>query len=359
MKKKLYLVICTTCILITGCTAESMNEHQEEIEINMGALEDREYDTHLTTYDIELMDTSILPISDFFFKGLEGTLVSDENNIDVYKQNENQLVLSLGGIRYVSKESKKYEFLMERLQYDGYAINGKEYPLYSEIFSMNDLEFESKESCTMNILDYFKKNLNMELKLKEAYSVEGHVFESTQNKMLDEIEEDLPYDVTEGYEMQENYDSKDDFYVFYFDVVQEEIPLNRYGYSTSIAESARTYTGAYVEAWYSKEGLIFLDTGMLYDILQQSKEEIILTKEEAISIVEKHESNIISSDKSTILDIQLEYVPIGISKNYYELSLIPAWNILVETGNNETQSKDGNYRLRSILINALTSEILN
>ncbi len=359
MKKKLYLIICTTCIFITGCAPESMNDNQEEVEINVEVLEDREYDTHLSTYDVELMDTSILPISDFFFRGQEGSLVSDENNIDVYKQNENQLILSLGGIRYVSKESKKYEFLMERFQYDSYAINGNEYPLYSEVFSVGDLGFESKESSTMNILDYFKNNLNMELKLKEAYSVEGRVFETTQNKMLAEIEEDLPYDVTEGYEMQETYDSNDDFYILYFDVVQQEIPLHRYGYSTSIAESARTYTGAYVEAWYSKEGVIFLDTGMLYDILEQSQEEIILTKEETILIVEKHESNIISSDKSTILDIQLEYVPIGTSKNYYELSLIPAWNILVETGNNEIQSKDGNYRLRSILINALTGEILN
>ncbi len=169
---------------------------------------------------------------------------------------------------------------------------------------------------------------------------------------------------TDGYKTKDVFTQEDDFYIFFFKMIQNEIPVTQKSYI--IQASDRALNGSTARIAFSRNGIIQLYFDGIYQQQGVAKSpNTLISVEEALQKAFEQNNAIISTDKVTVTAVDFEYVPVPYNSDYDEVKLTPAWSLTLEYESEKTSDKSSKAEKQDsqssvghgmIFINAVTGE---
>ena len=303
-----------------------------------------------------------------FYKGKtpQRSLSSYDDTI-VYKDDSSQLNMNGGFIVYTTQDFEYVKFPTSSLvsASDIFSANRR----FDEVYTQENLGFMTRSEAFETVSDVFAE-LSVDITDDaEIYAIDSLTMQTQQEEKI-QRETDRQkkagispvQDPTFGYQTKDKFTQEDDFYILFFKMEQNKIPVTQKSYM--IQASERVMNGSTARVSFSRKGIIELSFNGIYQ--QQGVAEspgALISVEEALQKAYEEQNAIISTDKVTVTAIDFEYVPVPYNKNYDEVKLVPAWCLTssYERTTNKP-SKDGkqdsqsNTRNRMIFINAVTGE---
>jgi hypothetical protein len=242
---------------------------------------------------------------------------------------------------------------------------------FSEVYIQENLEFMTRSEAALTVSDVLRELSIDIMDDAEIYAIDSSTMQTQQEeriqKELDKQKQagiSPTQDPTDGYQTKEEFTQEDDFYILFFKVAQNMIPVTQKSYT--IQASDRTLNGSTTRVSFSQNGIIQLYFNGIYQ--QQGVAEspsTLISVEEALQKAFEKYNAIISTDKVTVTAVDFEYVPVPYNSNYNEVKLIPSWSLTLAYEKDETSnkpSKDGKQNSQSsvghgmMFINAVTGE---
>lgn len=238
---------------------------------------------------------------------------------------------------------------------------------FDEVYKKDNLKFMTREKAMQTACDFLKKlsidNMEHAVENTEIYAID---FETMQTVQEEKKQESIDFqrqngvspiqDPTEGYKTKNKFTQEDEFYVIYFTIKQNGIPITQRSYDLN---ETRSINGSTVRVLLSKKGVIEFACYGIYEVKKIAESPAtLLSAEQAIQKAYEIYDSVISTDKVTIKTIDFEYVPVAYNNNYNEVKLTPAWSmVLTCKGESEKAGKSETYEINKILyINAVTGE---
>ena len=168
-------------------------------------------------------------------------------------------------------------------------------------------------------------------------------------------------DPTRGYSIKENFSPEDEFYILFFSVKQNNIPITQQSYTTLAGE--RTMEGSTIKVLYSKNGIIELLCRGIYeqaDVLESYAFDELISVNDALKTVFENSNLILTTGSTTVTNISLEYVPVPYNKDYDKVKLTPAWCFALSSSV-QTKEEDNTHTTTDVMqdiifIDAITGE---
>lgn len=238
---------------------------------------------------------------------------------------------------------------------------------FDEVYKKDNLKFMTREKAMQTACDFLKKlsidNIDHAVENTEIYAID---FETMQKVQEEKKQKDIDLqrqagispisDPTMGYKTKNKFTQEDEFYVIFFTIKQNGIPVTQKSYDLN---ETRSISGSTVEVLLSKKGVIKFACYSIYEVKKIAESPAtLLSAEQAIQKAYEIYDSVISTDKVTIKTIDFEYVPVAYNNNYNEVKLTPAWSmVLTCKGESEKEGKSETYEINKILyINAVTGE---
>ncbi len=155
----------------------------------------------------------------------------------------------------------------------------------------------------------------------------------------------------EGYSFKENWSKDDECYFITMDCVINGVPVSNVD-TTSMYEEM-TISGSRIVAVYSKTGFLYFEIGNLYTQKGTGNSTEIVSAEDAIRMMGNKFDSIITSNKYTITNVSLKYIPQFKDKTYSSIQLVPAWYFTVK----ETYVSDKDNVAQEVIHNYMIDAI--
>lgn len=296
------------------------------------------------------------------------SLTSYDDTI-LYNDGSSYLNINKGFVAYTTKEFEIVKFPTDSFVPESNIFSANR--RYSDVFTQENLEF-MKRSEALEHASTVLTELSIDIMDDaEIYAIDSSTMQMQQEKRIkSEIEKQKQagispiHNPTDGYQTKDVFTQEDDFYILFFRMAQNKIPVTQKSYT--IQASDRALNGSTARVSFSRKGIMELYFNGIYQ--QQGIAESptsLISMEEAIQKAYEEHNAIISTDKVTVTSIDFEYVPIPYNKNYDEVKLIPAWSLSLTYERDNTSnkpSKDGKKDTHSnvghgmVFINAVTGE---
>ena len=303
-----------------------------------------------------------------FYKGKtpQRSLSSYDDTI-LYKDDSSYLNINDGFLGYGTQDFEYVQFPTDSFvaASDIFSANRR----FSDVYTQENLGFMTRSEAFKTVSDVLTELSLDIMDDAEIYAIDSITMQTQQDeeiqRLIDRQKEagiSPTRDPTEGYQTKDTFTPEDDFYILFFTMTQNKIPVTQKSYT--IQASDRALNGSTARVSFSQSGIIRLYFNGIYQ--QQGVAEspsTLISVEEALQKAYEEHNAIISTDKVTVTAIDFEYVPVPYNKNYDEVKLIPAW-CLTSTyeGTINKPSKDGKQDSQSsvsnrmIFINAVTGE---
>jgi len=306
-----------------------------------------------------------------FYKGKKPQ--RSTNNVDstiTYRDDNSELTISDS---YIAYQTRDYDYV--KYPIDNFAPASdifSSYEHFGNVYTKENLEFMAKSevfSTVSNILSELSVDLIEDMKETEIYAIDFSTMQKWQDEMIQkdiDRQNEMGFssikDSTVGYQMKDTFTPEDEFYLLFFRMKQNDIPVTQKSYIVQATE--RFLNGSTARVAFSHKGIIQINLNGIYqqEGVAESPNKLISVEEALQKAYEDHNS-IISTDKATITAIDFEYVPVPYNKNYDEVKLTPAWCLTVAyevisdkpLKDGKTDSKP-NARNRMMFINAITGK---
>lgn len=287
-----------------------------------------------------------------------------------YSDGSASLLLTPGTLYYRTKDCAYYKFPTDSFSAD-YDINSVGSGL-GEVYRQENLGFMTKEEA-LEAVSLVLNKLSIDVADEvECYAIDSAAMQEQQDKRIKEMSEYMETfgitpaddksenDPTYGYQTKDKFTSDDDFYRFYFKVVDNNIPITQKTYTTQANE--RGMEGSVVEVSFSKKGIMELRYSAIYQM--QSTDAAagqLLSAEEALQKAADICNGSNSTDKITVTAADLEYVPTPYNDSYEDVKLVPAWSLTLQydyakpAKGEKNDGKTDSYK-KIMFINAVTGE---
>ncbi len=303
-----------------------------------------------------------------FYEGKmpQRSLTSYDDTI-LYDDDSSHLSINDGFIAYATQDYEYVKFPTASFApaNDIFSQNRQ----FSDVYTQENLGFITRSEAFKTVSDVLTKLSLDIMEDAEIYAIDSFTMQTQQDE---EIQRDIDkqkeagispiQDPMYGYQTKDTFTPEDDFYLLFFKMAQNKIPVTQKSYT--IQASDRALNGSTARVSFSRRGIIQFYLNGIYQ--QQGVAEspgTLISVEEALQKAYEEHNAIISTDKVTVTAIDFEYVPVPYNKNYDEVKLTPAW-CLTSTYERDSNkpSKDGKEDSRSsvknrmIFINAVTGE---
>lgn len=285
----------------------------------------------------------------------------DVDSIIFYKDEDSNLTMSDGYTIYRTNDFETIRFPIENLTSENEIFStGRK---FGEVYKQDELSFMTKEEAVRTARDILKQ-----LSIETAEEVEVYAidFATLQQQQDERIQNEIAMqermgvsaiqDPADGYQTKETFTQEDEFYVIYFTILQDQIPVTQKAYN--ILDGERTLIGSTARLFLSAKGVIaFEENGLCRTTGIAESPDKIISAEQAIENAYEIHNSILSTDKVTVHKIDFEYVPVAYNGNYYEVKLTPAWSLTL-TYHSGISEKDRKEEIisRMVYINAVTGE---
>lgn len=281
--------------------------------------------------------------------------------ITSYKDGTSNLTIADGYTIYRTNDFEAIRFPIENFTSENEIFSsGRK---FGEVYKQDELSFMTKEEAVRTARDILKQLSIETAEEVEVYAIDFATLQQQQDERIqneiaiqERMEVSPIQDPTDGYQAKETFTQEDEFYIIYFTILQEQIPVTKNSYN--ILDGDRTLSGSTARSLLSAKGVIaFEETGICQATGVAESPDTIISPEQAIENAYEIQNSILSTDKVTVHKIDFEYVPVAYNGNYYEVKLTPAWS-LTATYNGGISEKDGEEVMttRMIYINAVTGE---
>ncbi|WP_455614971.1 hypothetical protein [Eisenbergiella sp.] len=287
-----------------------------------------------------------------------------------YSDDSASLLLTPGTLYYRTKDCAYYKFPTDSFSAD-YDINSAGSGL-GEVYRQENLGFMTKEEA-LEAVSLVLKKLSIDVADEvECYAIDSAAMQEQQDKRIKEMSEYMETfgitptddksenDPTYGYQTKDRFTPEDDFYRFYFKVVDNSIPITQKTYTTQAKE--RGMEGSVVEVSFSKKGIIELRYSAAYRTQStDAAASQLLSAEEALQKAADICNGSNSADKITVTAVDLEYVPTPYNDSYEDVKLVPAWSLTLQydtakpAKGEKDNGKTDSYK-KIMFINAVTGE---
>jgi len=305
-----------------------------------------------------------------FYKGKkpQRNLTSYDDTI-MYRDDSSYLNINKGFIAYVTQDFEYVKFPTDSFvaASDIFSANRG----FGDVYTQENLGFMTR-SKALEAVSSVLAELSLDIiDDVEIYAIDSLTMQTQQEEKIQrEIDKQKNAGIspiqnpTEGYQTKSAFTQEDDFYILFFKIAQNNIPITQKSYM--IQANERALNGSIARVSFSQKGIIHLYFNGIYQ--QQGVSEspsMLIPVEEALQKAYKKHNSIISTDKATVTAIDLEYVPVPYNSNYDEVKLTPAWCLTLAYKRNKTSNKplkDGKQDSQSsvshrvIFINAVTGE---
>lgn len=295
--------------------------------------------------------------------------LSSYDDAILYKDDSSNLNFNNGFIAYVTQDYGYVQFPTDSFvpASDVFSVARQ----FSEVYTQENLGFMTRAEAFENVSDVLTELSVDTMGDAEIYAIDSITMQTQQEEEIQRVIErqkeagiSPTQDPTYGYQTKDTFTPEDDFYLLFFKMSQNKIPVTQKSYM--IQASERVLNGSTARVAFSRKGIIQLNLNGIYQ--QQGIAEspdTLISVEEALQKAYEEHNTIISTDKVTIIAIDFEYVPVPYNKNYDEVKLVPAWCLTsaYERTTNKP-SKDGKQASQSsvsnrmIFINAVTGEVI-
>ncbi len=303
-----------------------------------------------------------------FYKGKtpQRSLSSYDDTI-LYKDDSSYLNINDGFLGYGTQDFAYVQFPTDSFvaASDTFSLNRR----FGEVYTQENLGFMPRSEA-LGTVSVVLTELSVDIMDDaEIYAIDSFTMQRQQEEEIQrEIDKQKAAGIspiqnpTEGYQTKDTFTQEDDFYIFFFKMTQNNIPVTQKSYT--IQASDRALNGSTARVSFSRNGIIQLHFSGIYQ--QQGVAEspsTLISMEEALQKAYEEHNAIISTDKVTVTAIDFEYVPVPYNNNYDEVKLIPAWCLILSYERTINKpSKDGKQDLQSsagssmMFINAITGE---
>jgi len=301
-----------------------------------------------------------------FYKGKspQRSLNSYDGTI-MYKDDSSYLNMSSGFITYATQDYQYVKYPTDSFVASSEIFSSNK--RFDEVYKQENLDFMPKSKAFETVSEIFKE-LSVDItEDAEIYAIDSFTMQKQQEER---IQKDIDFqkemgisplrNPTEGYQKKDTFTPEDDFYIFFFKMVQNGIPITQKSYI--IQANERLLNGSTARISFSRKGIIQLYFNGIYQQqgVAESPNTLISVEDALQKAFEKHNA-IISTDKVTVKAIDFEYVPVPYNSNYDEVKLTPAWCLTLDIESTKP-SKDLKQGLQSsvsrriMFINAVSGE---
>ncbi len=287
------------------------------------------------------------------------------DNAITYQDNSSNMVVSNNYFLYRSKDFEYLKFPTDNFisTSDISSANRR----FNEVYKHENLNFMTKAEAFDTVRNVLKRLSIDTMDNAEIYAIDFQTMQKQQEERIQrdyEIQKKMGVsplkDPTYGYQIKDKFTQDDDFYILYFTVKQDKIPVTQKSYN--IMNGERNLMGSTVRVSLSKKGVSeFICYGIYEPLGIAESPSTLISVEKALQKAYEIHNAIITTDKVTVKAIDFEYVPVAYNKNYGEVKLTPAWSLAL-TYEHDKPSKDGKKALKStkstrmVFINAVTGE---
>lgn len=222
------------------------------------------------------------------------------------------------------------------------------------VFSQtSDLPFESRKQAAEKIKAKLAEVGVFIAPEYTCYSLDHNNLKKAEDAYKKEISS-LSSEEKAEYKSVDNWTAAHDSYYFLFTLAFNNAPSTPIDHGDF--SSGKIVMGSQIKVIYSKDGIIMLQTNIIYskESVKQANQKL-LTAEDALNKVPNAYKDIITSSKIKITGIHLEYVATLIGKSRMEFVMVPAWRFDMEQQSNQTGDA---VAVRKLFINAVTGEMI-
>jgi hypothetical protein len=305
-----------------------------------------------------------------FYKGkTPGRSLTSYDDTIMYNDDNSYLNINDGFLGYGTQDYEYVQFPTDSFAAasDIFTANRQ----FSEVYTQENLGFMTRSEAFETVSEVLKVLSIDIMEDAEIYAIDSSTMQKQQEEIIQrEIDKQKEagispiQDPTDGYQTKDTLTPEDDFYILFFKMAQNKIPVTQKSYT--IQASDRALNGSTARVSFSQSGIIQLNFNGIYQ--QQGIAEspsTLISVEEALQKAFEEYNAIISTDKVTVTSVDFEYVPVPYNSNYDEVKLIPTWSLTLAYERDKTSnkpSKDGKQDSQSsvsnrmIFINAVTGE---
>lgn len=286
-----------------------------------------------------------------------------EGNTTSFKDGNSKVIICDSYIYYWTEDSKYIKYPTE----DFGSKNDSDFfeKNFDEVYKKENLKFMTREKAMQTACDFLKKlsidNMEHAVENTEIYAID---FETMQKVQEEKKQKSIDFqremgvspiqDPTEGYKIKNQFTQEDEFYVIYFTIKQDGIPVTQRSYDLN---ETRSINGSTVRVLLSKKGVIEFSCYGIYEVKKIAESpDTLLSAEQAIQKAYEIYDSVISTDKVTIKTIDFEYVPVAYNDNYNEVKLTPAWNMVLTCKEESEKTGKSESSDKMLYINAVTGD---
>ncbi|MCH5265724.1 MAG: hypothetical protein J1F02_07475 [Lachnospiraceae bacterium] len=305
-------------------------------------------------------------VSVFFNGKTPNKEIYTEDDITSYTDENSEMIVANEYITYRTQDYNYVKYPIENFtpEYDLLSTGRK----YNETFMQENLNFMNKEEALNTVSGVLEKlSLNNIAENVEIYAIDYNTLQIEQEKRIQsEIDIQKKMGIspiqnpTDGYQIKDTFTQDDEFYVMYFTMVQNQIPVTQMSYD--ILSGERSLYGSVIKVLLSPKGIIEFECSGIYKSKGSAESpDVLISAEKAVQRAYEIYNSTISTDIITVNSIDFEYVPAAYNKNHNEVKLIPSWSLnLSYHYESSEKSKDKNSELKDInrmlYINAVNGE---
>lgn len=287
----------------------------------------------------------------------------------LYDDDSSHLAINDGFLGYSTQDFEYVQFPTDSFAAENEIFSQSR--RFSDVYTQENLGFMTRSDAFETVSDVLTELSIDIMDDAEIYAIDSFTMQTQQEE---KIQRDIDkqkeagispiQDPTYGYQTKDTFTQEDDFYILFFKMAQNKIPVTQKSYM--VQASDRALNGSTARVSFSRSGIIQLYFNGIYQQqgVAESPNTLIFMEEALQKAFEKHNA-IISTDKVTVTAVDFEYVPVPYNSNYDEVKLTPAWCLTLAYERDKTSnkpSKDGKQDSQSsvsnkmIFINAVTGE---
>lgn len=192
-----------------------------------------------------------------------------------------------------------------------FATQMDKYDLNSDFQTFVDLDFMSYDDAEQAILDWFAKTGIKDIETEVVYALDEETMNLHYKRYLD----------VSGEESSIKWTKEEEAYLFHLKQVVDDIPLINQIWQKEVRKGNEV-TETVLDVIFNKHGVYLSDIRQLYDVLESSEEQELISSQEALQTLVEHYHSVIIATETTVDQMDLYYVGV-VDGDHYQL--IPAW----------------------------------
>jgi hypothetical protein len=298
------------------------------------------------TYYIAIDSFNAQSLSEILLKGSKiNNSTNGKESIKFTTDDGKTLYVENGiSLRYQGHNFQYYKNVLHTIKTDKY------YNLNN--FTNNDLQFKTRDNATKDVSSIIESLGISSVTISNMYSLDYKTLQKQEEYL--KTKSDLSTNLKDPQiTWKGNWTVNDDCYYMNFRYTIKGIPIVSINHGS--IDNNTYISGSIINAYYSENGLLYLDINHKYKIISTEKtNQNLITINEALDILKKKYQDIILTDPTNITKAELCYVPTFKDKSHEAYYLVPAW--CFSLSQNMTSSKNVTSQTivdTNVIINAI------